>query len=227
MKKSTKVLWGTVLVLLGIVFALNALGITQISLFFKGWWTLFIIVPSLIGLCTERNKSGNAVVLLIGIVLFLACRDVISFSVVRKLGIPVIIIFFGLKLIFGGHNNKKDSTEIKRINELNIEKTYATATFSGNDINFDNRELKGAELNAIFGGVDFKASNAIINSDCVINASAIFGGIDIYLPANVNVKVQSTSIFGGISNKRGTAETADMPTVYINAVCMFGGVEIH
>ena len=44
----SKKLWGIVFVLFGIVLGLNALGITNINIFFAGWWTMFIIVPSLI-----------------------------------------------------------------------------------------------------------------------------------------------------------------------------------
>ncbi|MEE1115844.1 MAG: hypothetical protein UH851_03185, partial [Clostridia bacterium] len=40
-------------------FALNAFNITDIDVFFDGWWTLFIIIPCAIGLFTEREKIGG------------------------------------------------------------------------------------------------------------------------------------------------------------------------
>ena len=46
MKKISKVLWGIVLISVGVIFALNAFGITDIEIFFDGWWTLFIIVQA-------------------------------------------------------------------------------------------------------------------------------------------------------------------------------------
>ena len=48
MKNITKILWGTALIAVGGIIALNAFGITDIELFFDGWWTLFIIVPCLV-----------------------------------------------------------------------------------------------------------------------------------------------------------------------------------
>ena len=48
--------------------------------------------------------------------------------------------------------------------------------------------------------------------------------IDIFVPDNINVKVSSNCIFGGISNK--TSVHKDAPTIYISGTCMFGGVEI-
>ena len=98
------------------------------------------------------------------------------------------------------------------------------ATFSGCDMNYDGEVFEGAELTAVFGGVKCDLRNAIIEKDCAIQVSAIFGGIDILVPDNINVKVSSNCIFGGISNK--TSVHKDVPTIYISGTCMFGGVEI-
>ena len=59
-----------------------------------------------------------------------------------------------------------------------------------------------------------------------INASAAFGGIDIFLPDNVNVKVKSSAIFGGVSDKKKRPHIEGAKTVYINADTAFGGVDI-
>ena len=58
MKKISSILWGIVLIIVGVIQALNDLKITNIDFFFDGWWTLFIIVPCGIGLYTEREKTG-------------------------------------------------------------------------------------------------------------------------------------------------------------------------
>ena len=50
MKKFGNILWGLVFIAVGLIIGLNAMGITNINIFFKGWWTLFIIIPSLINL---------------------------------------------------------------------------------------------------------------------------------------------------------------------------------
>ena len=63
MSNFSKILWGIFFEALGVVIGLNALNITSIDLLFKGWWTLFIIIPSVIGLFDSRetNKTGNLV----------------------------------------------------------------------------------------------------------------------------------------------------------------------
>ncbi len=42
---------------------------------------------------------------------------------------------------------------------------------------------------------------AKITKEAVIKASSIFGGIEIKVPSDANIKVKSRPIFGGVSNK--------------------------
>ena len=80
MKKSNQILWGIALIAVGILIALNSLDIIDINLFFKGWWTLFIIVPCAIGLFSGNEKFGNLLGILLGVLLLLCCQDIISFG---------------------------------------------------------------------------------------------------------------------------------------------------
>jgi hypothetical protein len=58
------------------------------------------------------------------------------------------------------------------------------------------------------------------------SAMAVFGGVDILLPAGLKVVVSDTSLFGGCSNQYHSYSGDDIPTVYINATALFGGVEV-
>lgn len=92
-------------------------------------------------------------------------------------------------------------------------------------MNFDGQVFEGAELTAVFGGAECDLRNAIIPNDCVIQVCSVFGGIDILVPENVNVKVNSTSIFGGVSNKT-SLNKENTVTLYVSGLCLFGGVDI-
>lgn len=224
MKKISSVVWGIVLIAVGGVFALNALNITDIDVFFDGWWTLFIIVPCTVGLFTDREKTGNMIGVLIGVFLLLCCQGILNFSMLWKLLVPVIIVVIGLKMVFTGLFGNKANEIIAKIKQNGGETKVGCATFSGCNLNYDGELFEGAELSAVFGGVKCDLRNAVIEKDCAIQATAIFGGVDIFVPNNINVKVTSNSIFGGVSNK--TAVHRDAPTIYISGTCMFGGVEI-
>ena len=227
MKQLGKVLWGFVLIGIGLILGLNALDITNIDIFFSGWWTLFIIVPSFIGIFTENEKIGNLIGLLVGGALLLCCQGILDFNLIWKLALPIILVIIGLSIIFKDVFQSKINNEIKKINQSNNKENESYAIFSGKTLNFNDEEFKGTNLNAIFGGTKCDLRNATIKKDQVINCSAIFGGIDMLVPENVKVKVKSTSIFGGVSNKKPTVSKGkNVKTIYINAICMFGGVDI-
>ncbi len=227
MKKFGNLLWGIVLIGIGIILAGNSLEITNINVFFDGWWTLFIIVPCFIGLFKENEKIGNLIGLIIGIALLLCCQDILNFDIVWKLAFPTILVIIGLSVIFKDTFNHKINEEIRKINEKTKGENEYSATFSGQNINFNSEEFKGATLNAVFGGVKCDLENSIINENQVINCSAIFGGIDIHVPKDVKLKIKSSSIFGGVSDNRKHKEDTDSSKIiYVNATCIFGGVEI-
>lgn len=224
MKRINSVLWGIALVAVSAVLALNAFNITNIEIFFDGWWTLFIIVPSFIGLFNDNNKVGNIIGLLIGVFLLLACQNVIDFEILWKLIVPVIIAVIGIKMIFRG---AVANTEVVKIIEANQDKVKtAFAAFSGQDIIFENEVFKGAELTAIFGGIKCDLRNAVFEADAVINACCVFGGCDVFLPENVNIKINSNSLFGGIDNKKHQNSKDNQYTVYLSGTCIFGGVDV-
>lgn len=227
MKNFGNVLWGIVLIVIGLIVGGNVLGITNINIFFDGWWTLFIIIPCFIGLFKEREKTGNIIGLLIGIALLLCCQKVLNFDMIWKLAIPVILVVIGLSFIFKDTFDRKVSEEIKKLNEKKTKDGGYSAIFSGQDVKFDGEVFNGTDLTAVFGGVKCDLKNAIIENDVVINSSSIFGGIDIYVPDNVKVKIKSSSIFGGVDEeKRNQVENNEAHTIYINATCIFGGVDI-
>ena len=200
MKKISNLLWGLIFILVGVVFGLNALGISDINIFFDGWWTLFIIVPCFIGLFNDDDKSGNLIGLIIGACLLLGCLDVVEFEIIWKLMVPFILVMIGLSFIFKDMLNSKIKKDIKKINKNDLKE--CCACFSSQDLDFSNEEYKGSSLTAVFGGIKCNLKDAVIKEDVVINTTSIFGGITIYVPKDVNVKVSSTSIFGGVSDER-------------------------
>lgn len=216
MKNKENIIIGMFLIIFGLVLGLNTLGITNITFYFKGWWTLFIIIPCLLGLIKDKDKTSNLIGLIVGILLLLSANGLFDFEIIFKLLIPIIIIAFGISLVL--KNTDKLPTN------KNKEEGYFS-TFSSQNIDLSNEVFKGTTLNAIFGGIKLDLRNTTIKEDTVIDATSVFGSIDIYVPENVKIKVKSNSLFGGVSNNKKNTEEGKY-TIYINTTCMFGGVEI-
>lgn len=219
MKNCKNIILGIILIVVGVWFGLYATGVVKVNLLFDGWWTLFIIVPSFLGLFDGDGRTGSLIGLFVGVLLLLSCQDVLNFDIVLKLIVPCVLIVTGLTFIFKGKIKIKNIENVKAVGETNY-----NATFSGQNLDFSKEEFTGTKLDAVFGGIKCDLRNAIINDDVVIEASAIFGGITILVPKDVNVKITSTSIFGGVDGK----SKMDKPgkTIYVNATCLFGGVEV-
>ena len=226
MNKNKRIIWGIVFVAAGILIGLNVMGILTFDIFFDGWWTLFIIVPSVIGLITEKNKIPGIIGTVLGAVILLAVQNVIDKDMILKLLVPAVIILIGVLMIFKDSFNKDLKTAKKQYAESPNRTGENLALFSSQEFDFSGQVFYGADLSAVFGGIKCDLRNAVIVDSAVINVCSVFGGIDILLPDNVNVKKSSISIFGGISDERPVRKTNGTQTVYITGNCLFGGVDI-
>ncbi len=224
MKKLPGIIIGALLICCGVVYALEAFGITDISFSFDGWWTMFIILPCLYGLITSKDKLGNLAGLSFGILLLLAARDVFDFDVVWKALIPIAIVVIGIKLIVKSTASSSGKSENMSVSG---EKKEVLAVFNSQKLDYSGESFSAAKVGAVFGGTECNLSNAKIADGSQLDVMCVFGGVDILLPQNVIVKNNSFCLFGGISDKRETDKNnEDKITVNINGFCMFGGVDI-
>ena len=215
MKTFSRVLLGLSIIILGVLIGLNAIDLVNFSKFFNGWWTLFIIIPSISYLITSKDKAASIIFLLIGILLFLACRGLIDFSIVLKLILPVVLIGVGFHFIYSYYlHNKKDRDN----NEIG-------SVFSSDNIKVT-KKYNGGYINSIFGVLTFDLTEADISKDIVIENTSIFGKTKIILPKDVNVIVRNVNIFGKTTNNREKHSKKNTDTVFINTKNIFGGVDI-
>lgn len=226
MKNMKNILWGLVLAGLGVLLSLNALEITDIDIFFDGWWSLLLIVPCTIGLFSGQSRTFNIAGLFIGVVALLACQDIVDLKVMWKLLLPALLIVVGVSLIFKDNLSKNLKERIRTINQKQTHSNHCNASFSTQNAAFTGEVFTGANLSAFCGNVIYDLRNAYIAEDVVINAKAILGGVDIYTPEAVKIQVKTTSIFGGVNDKKSAIGYENAPTIYINATCVLGGINL-
>lgn len=228
MKNMSKIMWGMVLIVIGLILAINSLGLMKINIFFPGWWTLFIIVPSLIGLINDNDKKGSLIFLIIGMSLLLMEWDVISFSLILKMIVPFILICIGLSFIWDSFKGVPVKEKIKNANMSNA--SNITGIFC-EERRIVQGDMDDYSVDAVFGSVYLDIKDAKLKDETVLKCSAIFGGIDILAPKDVEIKMTSTNIFGGVDNRRRNEENLGkgnkkVKTIYIEAFTMFGGIDI-
>lgn len=215
-------LWGIFLIIIGIGIAGQAFGVWDFNLLFDGWWTLFIIIPCIISIVQNGFNTANTVGLTVGALLLLSEQNVVRWAVIGKMIFPAILVALGITVLFKSNHKRQIPIYADAKNGI----VNYTAIFGGRDIRFPKEEFNGANITAIFGGINLDLTDALITKDVSVQVSSIFGGTEIRVPAGVAVKENCTPIFGGISNKSKYTAVENAPVIYVQALCMFGGVDI-
>ncbi len=130
----SKAVWGVFFVLLGVALAGRAIGVFDFNLFFPGWWTLFIIIPSAIGLVNSENRSASIFGLGVGILLLCSVQRIIDWYTFPRLIIALIFIAVGCSFLFrkdrrgygdyGRDNTSYYGTDNKEGNSYNTNTDY-------------------------------------------------------------------------------------------------------
>lgn len=244
-RKNDNILWGILLIVAGIAWGGRILRFWNFDIFFPGWWTLFIIIPSAVGLFQKGNRWNSVAGLTVGGMLLLSAQDIITWGEFGKLVIPLLLVIFGLQLIFNGrygrgveYHQEFDSGQTKDYSQEQDQVNYDekdfdysntknySAIFSGQEFRYPPKEFTGANILCLFSGLELDLRNAVITQDVTINCQVIFGGAEIHLPSNVNLEVSNVPILGGVGVSFPGTNDAGAPTVYVSAVCVLGGLDI-
>lgn len=134
----SKAVWGVFFVLLGVALAGRAVGVFNFNIFFPGWWTLFIIVPSAIGLVNRENRSASIFGLGTGILLMASVQGIVDWYTFPRLIIALIFIAIGSSFLF--RRDKSDRRE-------NYNSKYSYDTSQESDTNQDYNTNQGHNTN--------------------------------------------------------------------------------
>lgn len=220
----------TVLILLGVGT------IDRDTVFFDGWWTVFIIVPILFGLVNDifsKNILGivNSIIFTGDLIFFFVARFVfkLPFSTVLYIFAGVLIANISIRVIFSPFVKRKKikdtDPEFERVsyggeNNINVK-------FASKNVDFGNREFDGVSVNAAFGAAKLDLRNAMVRDGAQIALSVSFAGVEILLPSGVNVEDHCNTSLGGVSIAADLEHAnAGQPTVRLTGSCSFGGIDV-
>lgn len=140
-KLSANIVIGILLVIIAIGYLENIFEVWNFTLFFPGWWTLFIIIPSVVSIASNGFKPVSSIFLIVGAMLLVKSLGIIPEWLSRSF-IPLLILAIGFFIIF----NTKTA---------NLSKFYI-ALFSGRTLNYNGKLFDGDVFTALFGGIELK-----------------------------------------------------------------------
>lgn len=100
------------------------------------------------------------------------------------------------------------------------------AIFDGTDARATSPALRRGDAVAWYGGLDLDLRDASLDpSGARLRIAAVFGSARVVVPAGWDVSVRPISVFGAVETDV-RAETGSGPRLAIDALALFGGVEI-
>ena len=228
---SGKIFWGLILILLGAGLLLDQMNYIEFGDIISTYWPSVLIIGGFLGLFNKRSsKTGNLIVMTLGILLQLNRLDYLDIDIF-KLFFPVVLIIIGLSIIFSkGYSKHNTPVEPEKWSKANtsLEDTVDLfVMFSGIDTINQSQIFKGGKITAIFGGVDLNLRGASLNNnEAFLDVTALFGGVDITVPKGWRVEVRGTPILGGWENNVEINTDPNAPVLKVSGTAIFGGIEI-
>jgi hypothetical protein len=131
-----------------------------------------------------------------------------------------MIAAFGASILFGRFRTRARSSD----------DDYSTlfAALGGVERRNTSKAFEGADLTAVFGGAELDLRDAeIVDRPARINAVALFGGAEVIVPRDWNVRMDVLPILGGASDDRPRREEQhDSVDLEVTGFVAFGGISV-
>jgi len=244
--RSGRALTGLIIILIGLGFLLNNMGL-NIPQWVFSWHTILILIGLFVGFRRNFRGAGWLIMVLIGSYFTLNDISGLNFNVSKyALGLGLIIL--GGYLIFRPKYSFKDKNRFeqgfnerfstpdedtsagvasnKNVNRNDI--IEAVAVFGGSHQTVYSKNFKGGDITAVFGGADINLTQADFEETVMLEVTAVFGGIKLIVPQNWAVKSNVTALFGSVEDKRSyTMPNGEIQKILVlNGTAIFGGIEI-
>lgn len=212
-------LWiGLVLVTFGVFGMLDATGALESTDFMNRWWPVAVIGAGLLVMVAHRRISvGATIVVVVGFALLANQQE---WTTEDLLG-PALLLVIGLAILVGATRGRRSTGHEARTGS-------PVAVFGGSTIKDRSQHLTHAEATALFGGATLDLREAHIDDEATVDATAIFGEVDVLVPRGWRVSLGGLPIFGGYEDKtEGNGSLPDSaPRLDVRATAIFGGVDV-
>lgn len=152
--------------------------------------------------------------------------------------LPILFIIIGISIISKiiAKPKRISSEQNAETNDRMKENGFTNRLFSSKNVIFGASKniviapiFKGTDINTIFGGavLDLRKTD-IEEGETSIEVNVVFGGVEIYVPSNWEVIINTSNVIGATEDKRFyTDEKAfSNKKLIIKGSCVFGGIEI-
>lgn len=196
----------------------------QMTYYILQWENILIVLGVVLIISGENRTPGY---ILLGLGALFSLKEWVNFDINIGDLWPVVFIIIGASII--NKTRKSDHSQKFDPNNKNEDTIEDTAIFGGGDKIITSVNFKGGSLTAIFGGSNIDLTQSkLAEGKNEIDVFYLFGGSKIRVPQDWTIHLQTTGIFGGMSDKRKFVDssTDQSKELYIKGIAIFGGSEI-
>ena len=209
----SKSIWGILFVLIGLALAGRAFGIFHFNIFFNGWWTLFIIIPSALGLSERGHRTSSMIGIGIGVLLLLSAQGVLHWYMFGRILVAFLFIVIGCSIMFRGNREQENK---------DFNNQYSNGQ-NGNNSNWDNQSYT---YNNTTDYNDNSNQEYYNNSNGgYANITGFLSGRTVQIVDEVFTGAVVTSILGSVQIDLRNAIFHG--NAAIETTCILGGVDIY
>lgn len=221
------------LIALGVLFLLSQLGVGGQSWSIGTWWPMLLIVVAAGNLVSSGGRSLGALILLVvGLALQLDNLDLFKVDV-WALAWPILIVAIGIRMLAEPRWRQPQAAGALSSTTRTVvtgERASVVAILAGRNERILSKAWVGGEVTAIMGAAELHLAGALpVEEGAHLRATAVLGGIEIFVPRHWEVAVHGTPLLGGIDDeRRPVVPEGDRPRprLIIDATAVMGGVEI-
>ena len=243
--RDNNIIIGIIVMIIGFGLLLRKMDFIFFPYWLFSWEVLLIIIGVLVGVRKQFQGVGWLVLILVGG--FFLVDDLPGMHWIRAYSLPLGIIVIGFFLIFRSAISRsfsdKDENRYRTQNTGGTEPGTTGSTKEGSSNSDDyvdtssvfgsikkkvfSKNFKGGQSTVLFGGTELDFTHADIDGVAVCDFMVAFGGMELVVPSNWDVKSEMSVILGGIEDKRSNTSNIDSnKCLILKGTCMFGGVEI-
>jgi predicted membrane protein len=197
-------------------------------------WPMLLIVVGLYNILSIQHRVSGYILLAIGG--FFMMNKVYDFNFnFWQMFWPTVLIVVGSAIIINSNRNRRFDFGLRSSNTTgstpgDTDAIDEVTIFSGIEKAITSKNFRGGKITSIFGGAEINLMQAELSEGTnSLEMVAIFGGATLIVPADWDVKVDVTAVFGGFTDKRykRTDHTTDpSKRLIIHGAVIFGGGEI-
>lgn len=140
---------------------------------------------------------------------------------------PALLLIIGIKLIVSSYQRNPSQWLQRPVpQDENGKRINCAVRFGGDEYVYRGEQFHGACLDAFFGGLRLDLRQAVINEDEEIDIHNFAGGVELLVPAGINIEVKSRSFIGGVGNETVGKGISGAPCLHIIASNFLGGVSV-